>query len=205
MPNSALPGNTYMGDGQRTTAEMQDALDQVATWLNAAQAELDALTGTTFGEAAVRGVGAGADDVPDTEILDARLGTSGDLGSIATESAGDYLSSGTVPAIIWDETPTDVLTQTDLGNPGAGLYLVKVSTYSAGNRQAVLYWDGASSVTGIAHHGTELRGSTPRSLATYVVGIGSTGIVTSERITYDANGDDGIGSFDADIVEVRKF
>lgn len=88
MPNSSLPGNTYLGDGQRTTVEMQNALDQVATWLNAAQAELNALTGTTLREGAVRSVGTGTDQIPDKEILDTRLGTTGNLGDAALRDVG---------------------------------------------------------------------------------------------------------------------
>lgn len=97
MPNSTLPGNNYLGDGQRTTSEFQAGIDQVAAWLNAAQDELDALTGTTFGEAAVRGVGTSAGNVPDKAVLDTRLGTSGNLGSMALESAdGYYINSAQI-------------------------------------------------------------------------------------------------------------
>lgn len=119
MPNSTLPGNTYLGDGQRTTSEMQDGLDQVAAWLNAAQAELNALTGTTFGEAAVRGVGTGDSDLVETSELDTRLGTEGNLSGL-----GDF--DPTSPTSVW--TGSSILVaMTDLSSQGPGLYILKVN------------------------------------------------------------------------------
>ena len=101
MPNLPLPSTDFLGDGQRTTAEFQDAIDQVQNWLIVAQAELDALSDTTFGEAAVRGVGNLTGDVPDKAVLDTRLGTSGNLGTVAQEDSG--IDDGEVPVIMYQD------------------------------------------------------------------------------------------------------
>lgn len=205
MPSGTLPAEGSLGTPEISTGDFQAQINQLLAYVRSLQSEVAALSGTVIKEGAVRGVGDGASLLADKGVIDARLGTGGNLGSMAVKSSEDYLSSSTIPSIIWSDTPTSSITQSTLGDPGSGLYLVKVDTTQAGNYQAVIFWDGQSTVTGIAYHDTELRGSTPRSLATYVVTIGSTGIVTAKRVTYDANGDDGIGAFSADIVEVRKF
>ncbi len=170
MPNSTLPGNTYLGDGQRTTAEMQAGLDQVAAWLNAAQAELNALTGTTFGEAAVRGVGSSAGQVPDKAVLDTRLGTAGNLGSIASEDAADYVSRAEFegPTLVWsgsDSSPN----MSELSEGGPGFYIVKD--------------------TGGAEHSIYIRSTTQNTAGSATIGPVGSGDFKIFVLEYTSSGD----------------
>jgi len=54
MPNSNLPPDNYLGDPSRITSEFQDAIDDLQNWVNTLQSELNALSGTTVQEGAVR-------------------------------------------------------------------------------------------------------------------------------------------------------
>jgi len=89
MPNSTLPGDNELGDSEITTGEFQTKIDQLATWINALQAELNALSDTTVREGAVRSVNGGAGP------LRANIGTSdtvqfGRVTDAATPGDGDF-------------------------------------------------------------------------------------------------------------------
>lgn len=106
MPNGNLPINGYLGGGQRTTGEFQDGIDELLAYVNTLKSEVDALSSKVIKEAATRGVGTGASDVPansdlgsaslrdvgtaaanlpDTTELNTRLATTGNLGTAAVE------------------------------------------------------------------------------------------------------------------------
>jgi len=95
MPSGTLPVNGYLGDGQRTTGEFQGGIDELLAYVNSLKAEVDALSSQVIREAATRGVGNTAGLVPDKAVLDARLGTTGILGSAALVDTGT--ASGDVP------------------------------------------------------------------------------------------------------------
>lgn len=96
MPNGSLPAAGYLGDGQRTTVEFQDGLDELLAYVRSLKAEVDALSATVIKEGAVRGVGNGAGLLADKAVLDARLGTTGNLGTAATKDFGT--ADGNLPA-----------------------------------------------------------------------------------------------------------
>ncbi len=60
MPNKPLPADGEPGDSEVTTGDFQTDINQIADWLNDLQAELNALSGTTVREGAVRTVNGGA-------------------------------------------------------------------------------------------------------------------------------------------------
>lgn len=70
MPNSNLPQDDYLGNPNRTTSEFQDAINDLLNWVNTLQAELDALSGTTVREGAVRDVGSGGSELVENDAID---------------------------------------------------------------------------------------------------------------------------------------
>src|SRR6056297_1071101 len=104
MPNGTLPEDNYLGDGERTTGEFQGGINELLNYVNSLKAEVDALSSQVIREAAVRGVGdatgsltdrgvgSGATQIPDNNQIDARLGTSGNLGSAALRDVGTEAS-----------------------------------------------------------------------------------------------------------------
>jgi len=96
MPNGTIVADDYIDDPNRTVSEVQAALNQNFDYLRSLQAEMAALSSTVLREASVRSIGNSTGNVPDKEVLDSRLGTTGDissrlgttgnLGSAATES-----------------------------------------------------------------------------------------------------------------------
>jgi len=64
MPNGTLPEDNYLGDGERTTGEFQGGINELLNYVNSLKAEVDALSSQVIREAAVRGVGTGANELP---------------------------------------------------------------------------------------------------------------------------------------------
>lgn len=117
MPNSSLPTTDYLGDGQRTTAEFQTQINNLQNWVIALQSELNALSGTTLGEGAVRDVGTGSSDLVEVSALEGLL--------------GDYLAKSDFDpenaTLVWSGSATSVA-MSSLSKQGAGFYAVKNSS-----------------------------------------------------------------------------
>ena len=88
MPTGPIVADNYIDDPNRTTEEVQDALNQIFDYVRAVKSELDALSSPNLREAAVRSIGTLADNVPDTGVLNTRLGTTGNLGTAAQRNVG---------------------------------------------------------------------------------------------------------------------
>lgn len=121
MPTGTIVADDYIDDPDRTVSEMQAAMNQNLDYLRALKAEIDALSDTTIREAAVRAVGNLTGNVPDKAVLDARLGTTGnlDLSAYLTKSDFDPAS----PALVWSGSATKV-PMSSLSEGGPGLYVV---------------------------------------------------------------------------------
>ena len=130
MPTGPIVADNYIDDPNRTTEEVQDALNQNFDYLRSMQSELGALSSTVLREASVRSVGNSAGNVPDKAIIDARLGTTGNLGGSATTPLSELFSKSgvTSPQVIFSGSATAVAA------PSAGVYLVYIlsttSTYT---------------------------------------------------------------------------
>ncbi|MGP4843302.1 hypothetical protein ACTXGQ_04150 [Marinobacter sp. 1Y8] len=121
MPNGPIAADDYIDDPERTTEEVQDALNQLFDYSRSLQVELEALSSTEIREAAVRSVGSGVGEVPDKAVLDARLGTTGDL------DLSNYLPKSEfnpeAPTLVWSGAATTVPI-TSLSRSGSGFYFV---------------------------------------------------------------------------------
>jgi len=145
MPTGPIVADNYIDDPNRTTEEVQDALNQNFDYLRSMQSELGALSSTVLREASVRSVGNSAGNVPDKAVLDSRLGTTGNLGGSATTPLSELFSKSgiTSPQVIFSGSATSVAA------PSAGVYLVYIDTSLAGftNCFAVVVRDLTESIT----------------------------------------------------------
>lgn len=124
MPAGTLPITGYLGDGQRTTGEFQDGVDELLAYVKSLKAEVDALSATVIKEAAVRAVGAAAGNVPDTAVLDTRLGTASNL-NLAPDVESGAFDPGS-PTLVWSGSDTSVA-MTALSEQGGGFYLLQTN------------------------------------------------------------------------------
>jgi len=107
------------------TEDIAEEINDVSVAVNAVADDLAALD-DSLGTASERNVGDGAGLVPDTAVLNTRLGTSGNLGSIASEDATDYVSRAEFegPTLVWsgsDSSPN----MSELSEGGPGFYIVR--------------------------------------------------------------------------------
>ena len=82
MPNGTIVADDYIDDPNRTVSEVQAALNQNFDYLRSLQAEMAALSSTVLREASVRSIGNSTGNVPDKAVIDARLGTTGNIGPV---------------------------------------------------------------------------------------------------------------------------
>lgn len=114
MPNSTLPPDNYLGDPERTTGEFQDRINQLQNWVNTLQAELQALSGTTVREGAVRGVGGGGTDLREASTF----GSAADVEADQNLQTTDSVSFSDVAADSGDFVDLKENGQDVLRNPG---------------------------------------------------------------------------------------
>lgn len=93
MPTGNIVPDDYIDDPNRQAVDMQNAFNSAFDFLRALVNELDALSDPTIREAAVRDVGSAVGQVPDKAVLDARLGTSSNLGNMGHRNL--FVSTGT--------------------------------------------------------------------------------------------------------------
>ena len=142
MPTGPIVADNYIDDPNRTTEEVQDALNQNFDYLRSMQAELGALSSTVLREASVRSIGNSNGNVPDKAVIDSRLGTTGNLGNAATKTTGSgngldadkldglhgysYLKKSDYnpasPTLVWSGSSTNV-SVSSLSESGAGTYI----------------------------------------------------------------------------------
>lgn len=120
MPSGTLPIAGYLGDPQRTTNEFQGGIDELLAYVKSLKAEVDALSSNVIREAAVRGIGTAAGNVPDTAALNTRLGTSANLNLAAEIEDGRF--DPALASTVWTgpATSTDSATWSE---DGTGFYL----------------------------------------------------------------------------------
>lgn len=129
MPSGTLPNAGSLGDPQITTGDYQTQINQLLAYVRSLQSELAALSGTTIREGAVRGVGDGASLLADKAVLDERLGTSGNLGTMAQESSLDYVTKDDIdpasPNQVWAGSKL-IVDYTELSEFTTGFYLIEI-------------------------------------------------------------------------------
>lgn len=130
MPTGTIVADNYIDDPNRTVSEMQTAMNQHLDYTRSLKTELAGLSSTTIREAAVRSVGTSANQIPDKEILDARLATTGNLGNMATKTASNYLAKSefnpTSPTQVWSGSALSVPIGS-LSESGPGVYIINSS------------------------------------------------------------------------------
>jgi len=94
MPTGTIVADDYIDDPNRTVSEVQVALNQSFDYLRSLQAEMAALTSTVLREASVRSVGNSTGNVPDKAVIDARLGTTGNIDPDSFADTGTLISAG---------------------------------------------------------------------------------------------------------------
>lgn len=169
MPTAPLVADDYIDDPNRTTEEVQDALNSHLDFSREIKFELSTLSSTTFREAAVRGVGDALTEVPDNDELNSRLGTTGNLGNAATKTMGagggldadlldgkegaDYLSRDAT--LLYDGSTYGPISVSAFG-PDPGIYVVVAgdNAYSVVIRDSSEDANGSSAMTLIS---TEIR------------------------------------------------
>ena len=152
MPTGTLPNAGSLGDPQITTGDYQTQINQLLSYVRSLKAEVDALSGTTLKEGAVRGVGTASNELVETSQLNTRLGTSGALGSMAQESDSDYVLRADIdpasPTTVW----TGPSTSSDPANwteNGTGFYLIGWGSFSSEeNGNTLIFRDRSTSYDG---------------------------------------------------------
>ncbi len=135
MPNSTLPSTDYLGDSGRTTSEFQTAIDQLQNWVITLQSELNALSGTTVQEGAVRD--ATSNTASGTLVLRDANGRAQFADPAAAQDGvtKTYLESLTLTDADWYEEGTISLTNSGTSNISGDV------TYVRMGNMVVIKWE----------------------------------------------------------------
>lgn len=202
MPTGPIAADNYIDDPNRTTEEVQDALNQIFDYVRSLKAEVDVLSSTVVREAAVRGVGSGLTQVPDNTELNTRLGTTGNLGNAAqkNEGPGGGLDADTVDGVHGTDLALKAVSisagggLTGGGDLSANRTISHADTSSAGsvNNSGLTFIqdvtiDGYGHVTGLASASVTLAnvnsGATAGAVGSYATLINTTATNFSQGAT----------------------
>lgn len=123
MPTTQIVADNYIDDPNRSTEEVQDALNGLFDFARETEAELAALSGTRFKEGAVRNVGSDDDELPDNAELNSRLEDyqlSEDLAPVIANGQFDPSNA----TLVWTGSMTTP-NMSQLSEQGDGMYILK--------------------------------------------------------------------------------